>query len=79
MGEVIPFHLSGEEISDCFEDIRLKKEERQVIKKLENTIFTDNSITYYEEDEQNPDKAVKIFTRINSGGTFLSFSDILNL
>ncbi len=77
VGEVIPFHNSGEEISDYFEEIQLKKEERQVIKKLENTIFTDNSITFYEEDEQNPDKAVKIFTRINSGGTFLSFSDIV--
>lgn len=77
VGEIVPFHMSGEEISDFFEDVQLKKEERQIIKRLENTIFTDTSITFYEEDEQNPDKAVKIFTRINSGGTFLSFSDIV--
>ena len=77
VGEIVPFHLSGEEISDYFEDIQLKKEERQVIKRLENTVFTDTSITFYEEDEQNPDKAVKIFTRINSGGTSLNFSDIV--
>ncbi|MBQ6661304.1 MAG: DUF262 domain-containing protein [Lachnospiraceae bacterium] len=76
-GAVVPFHSSGEEISDYFEGIQLKKEERQVIKRLENTVFTENSITFYEEDEQKPDKAVKIFTRINSGGTFLSFSDIV--
>lgn len=77
VSEIVPFHNSGDEIADYFEDVELVKEQRQIIKKLENTIFNDLSITYYEEDEQNPDKAVKIFTRINSGGTFLSFSDIV--
>lgn len=44
---------------------------------LERAIFNEFHINYYEEDEQNPDKAVNIFTRINSGGTTLSFSDIM--
>lgn len=35
------------------------------------------SITFYQEDSQDPDKAVKIFTRINSGGVVLDFSDIV--
>ena len=74
---VVPLQKSGEEISDFFEDITLTKEQRILINKLKNVIFTDRPITFYEEDEQNPDKAVKIFTRINSGGTFLSFSDIV--
>lgn len=77
VSEIVPFHNSGDEIADYFEDIELVKDQRQIIKKLEKTIFNDLSITYYEEDEQSPDKAVKIFTRINSGGTFLSFSDIV--
>ena len=77
VSEIVAFHNSGDEIADYFENAELVKEQRQIIKKLEKTIFNDLSITYYEEDEQSPDKAVKIFTRINSGGTFLSFSDIV--
>lgn len=77
VGAVIDYHLSGEEISDYFEEIGLNKDQRKIIKRLENTIFTNPSITFYQEDEQNPEKAVRIFTRINSGGTYLSFSDIV--
>ena len=77
VSKIIDFHNSGDEISDYFSDISLDKEQRHIMKRLENMIFNDPSITYYEEDEQNPDKAVKIFTRINSGGTFLEFSDIV--
>lgn len=77
VGAVIDYHHSGEEISDYFEEIDLNKDQRKIIKRLENTIFTDPSITFYQEDEQNPEKAVRIFTRINSGGTYLSFSDIV--
>ena len=74
---VVSLYWSGEEISDFFNTVTLTKEQRILINKLKNVIFTDRPITFYEEDEQNPDKAVKIFTRINSGGTFLSFSDIV--
>lgn len=77
VGSIIEYHNSGEEISDYFDNMSLNKEQRKIIKRLENMIFNDLSITYYEEDEQNPDKAVKIFTRINSGGSTLSFSDIV--
>lgn len=77
VGAVVPFHRSGEEISDYFNDIDLTRDQRKIINKLNTTIFNESSITYYEEDEQSPDKAVKIFTRINSGGTFLLFPDIV--
>ena len=77
VGAIIGYHHSGEDISDYFGSIQLTKEQRSIIKRLDNTIFTDTTITYYEEDEQNPDKAVKIFTRINSGGTHLDFADIV--
>lgn len=49
----------------------------EILDRLDATIFTDTPITFYLEEEQNPDKAVNIFTRINSGGTALSFSDIV--
>lgn len=34
-------------------------------------------INYYLEEDDDPDKAVNIFIRINSGGTHLDYSDIL--
>lgn len=77
VGAIVPYHKSGDEISDFFEKQELTKEQRHIIKKLDTTIFNELSVTYYEVDDENPDKAVKIFTRINSGGTFLNFSDIV--
>ena len=53
------------------------KESKKILKRLDKVIHTDLNINYYEEDDQRPDKAVNIFVRINSGGTYLSFSDIL--
>ena len=37
----------------------------------------DPLINYYLETEQDPDKVLEIFIRTNSGGTPLSFSDLL--
>jgi Protein of unknown function DUF262 len=34
-------------------------------------------INYYLETDQNPDKVLDIFVRVNSGGTTLSYSDLL--
>lgn len=64
-------------LDDFAELNQLTKESKKLIKQLERVIHTGLNINYYEEDEQNPDKAVNIFVRINSGGTTLSFSDIL--
>lgn len=63
-----------DEFSDKYQ---LSKDSKKLIKQLERVIHSGLNINYYEEDEQNPDKAVNIFVRINSGGTILSFSDIL--
>ena len=54
--------------------------EEDILDQLYRSIFgsgSTGSINFYEEDDQDPDKAVDIFVRINSGGTTLSFSDIL--
>jgi hypothetical protein len=64
-------------IDDFAEKYQLTKEAKRVVKLLERVIHTGLTINYYEEDKQIPDKAVNIFVRINSGGTTLSFSDIL--
>lgn len=77
VNKIEEYYYSGDDAGDYFANENLTKDEKQVINKLKQTIYNIPTITYYEEDEQNPDKAVKIFTRINSGGTFLDFSDIV--
>lgn len=77
VGAIIGFHQSGDCIDDYFDTIELTRNQRRIINILHNTIFQKQAITYFEEDDQNPDKAVQIFTRINSGGTALSFANIV--
>lgn len=64
-------------LDDFADEHQLSKDSKKIVKQLERVIHTGLNINYYKEDEQNPDKAVNIFVRINSGGTTLSFSDIL--
>lgn len=77
VGAIVGYHNSGEMPEDYFMDFSFTKEQRKILNLLDKTIFQKTSITYFEEDEQKPDKAVKIFTRINSGGTYLSFANIV--
>lgn len=44
---------------------------------LYEKIHRDKLINYYLEDDQESDKVLEIFIRTNSGGTSLSFSDLL--
>lgn len=76
VGKILDLHLNYG-LYDFFEKNGISKESQIVLMKLDNSIFNEFRINYYEEDDQNPDKAVNIFTRINSGGTYLSFSDIM--
>ena len=57
-------------------DKNLTKEERKRLNELHNKVYNAQIINYYLEDE-NSDKAVEIFIRINSGGTPLTFANIL--
>ncbi len=45
--------------------------------KLHNVIHITPLISYYKEQSQSLDKVLNIFIRINSGGTVLSYSDLL--
>lgn len=64
-------------IDDFIEDNNLSKESKDIIRLLYYSIHEAKVINYYKEEDQIPDKAVDIFVRINSGGTGLSFADIL--
>ncbi|MBM7648649.1 uncharacterized protein with ParB-like and HNH nuclease domain [Bacillus ectoiniformans] len=49
----------------------------QTLFKLYKAINETPSINYYLEEEQKLDKVLNIFIRVNSGGTTLSYSDLL--
>lgn len=49
----------------------------KTLSSLHNAIYTEPIINYFLEKEQDIDKALNIFIRINSGGEPLNFSDLL--
>lgn len=78
VGRILSLHQDENyDLDDFAEEQGLDKKSKKMLKRLDKVVHTDLIINYYEEDDQKPDKAVNIFVRINSGGTYLSFSDIL--
>ena len=55
----------------------LSNSEAVILEKLRNSFCLNSLISYFEESEKNLDKVLKIFIRVNSGGTQLSYSDLL--
>ncbi|WP_157150695.1 DUF262 domain-containing protein [Brachyspira sp. SAP_772] len=60
---------------------KLKDENKEkvydLINNFKSKINSDPVINYYEENSQDLDKVLNIFVRVNSGGTELSYSDLL--
>lgn len=56
---------------------KLSTREAFILEKLKNALCVENLISFFEETEKNLDKVLKIFIRVNSGGTQLSYSDLL--
>lgn len=77
VGRILSLHKGEYDLDDFTKEHQIEKASKKILRKLDRIIHNENLINYYEEDEQDPDKAVNIFVRINSGGTHLSFSDIL--
>lgn len=48
-----------------------------LIWKLWDAVHKNASLHFYEEDEQDIERVLDIFVRVNSGGTVLSYSDLL--
>jgi len=55
----------------------LTDQEAEILEKLKDAFCSKRLISYFEETEKNLDKVLKIFIRVNSGGTQLSYSDLL--
>ncbi|EAJ3726657.1 DUF262 domain-containing protein [Campylobacter coli] len=58
-------------------EFNLNENEEDRLDLLHQKIFDKTLINFYLEEEQNPDKAVNIFIRINANGKPLDYSDIL--
>lgn len=77
--------LISKDVSDFLIDNdfigKLDKDKKRTVSKiindLQNKINSDPVINYYEENSQDLDKVLNIFVRVNSGGTELSYSDLL--
>ncbi|NMM94689.1 DUF262 domain-containing protein [Bifidobacterium oedipodis] len=79
VGEILNLSKPGEDndISDYVINHNLPKPARQMLDRLYSAICQNPSVTYYQQNDQNQDKVLDIFTRTNSGGVPLSKSDLI--
>lgn len=72
---------NGPEMMEALMDAGLKDEALKrgykVLDQLHRVVHTAQLINYYEETSQEIDRVLNIFIRLNSGGTVLSYSDLL--
>lgn len=66
-----------DELDETIFDKEIRKKARITLRLFYSTIYDKDKISYYEESDQNLEKVLNIFIRMNSGGTPLSYSDLL--
>lgn len=80
VGKILDFRESGEATQ---QSILLYKEQKDILtahntlNKLWLIVHERNVVHFYQEFEQSLEKVLQIFIRVNSGGTKLSYSDLL--
>lgn len=77
VGYLVQLHFGDYNLDDFLDEYVDDRNRKKRLRKLNDSIFTDLTINFYEEDTESADVAVNIFTRINSGGTHLEQYDIL--
>ncbi len=80
VGDVLRFKDIQDIYNYCMEHELIGKDLKypsNTLVKLWQVISQIESISYFLEEEQNLDKVLNIFIRVNSGGTILSYSDML--
>ena len=70
-------YQDAEEFDNYLDDNFENKFTRKSLRTLRRTIYDKSIINFFLEEEQDIDKALNIFIRVNSGGEPLSFSDLL--
>ena len=72
---------SEDDLIDSLDDLDITsdqlKQAKRVLRHLYRTIHHKELISYYEETEQDLERVLNIFIRMNSGDTPLSYSDLL--
>ena len=69
-------YLRDHDLLAC-KDLPDPKYPLECLSKLHEMIYTKLLINYYQIEDQDLDKVLNIFIRVNSGGTQLSYSDLL--
>ena len=69
--------LELDSVITYIQENNLGSDEAKILEKLQNAFCREKIISYFDENEKNLDKVLKIFIRVNSGGTKLSYSDLL--
>jgi uncharacterized protein with ParB-like and HNH nuclease domain len=58
-------------------DSNLSDDSSEMLARLQEVVFADRIVNFFQEEEQDLHKALNIFIRINSGGEPLNFSDLI--
>lgn len=87
VGKILDFNEEGDVLTYIIQNIQYNKNysytteqmtfANNTLAKLFSVINKDGIISYYNEDSTELDKVLNIFIRVNSGGTKLSYSDLL--
>lgn len=78
VSDVLSFANSGPQMFAALKDRGLGETEPfEVLDRLFTAVKVTPSINAFLEEEQDPDRVLDIFVRVNSGGTQLSYSDLL--
>ncbi len=69
----------AEDLIDVVHDEGLadSREPHKMLNRLHRVVHSDGIVSAYEEADQDPERVLNIFVRTNSGGTPLSYSDML--
>lgn len=70
-------YSNAEELDTFLDEQGYNAISKTIIRRLRRKVFEDKIINYYLETSQDIDTVLDIFVRTNSGGTPLSFSDLL--
>ena len=78
VGDILDVEDSTDLI-DVVHDLGLAdtREPQKMLTRLHHVVHSDGIISAYEEADQDPERVLNIFVRTNSGGTPLSYSDML--
>ena len=77
VSEAMEFVMDNDLADSSKYELVNRKFASKTLNKFYNAIHTNGTISYYLEKGEELDKVLQIFIRINSGGTTLSYSDLL--